>query len=56
MQQNLSGNDVKCCREEGSFLPKAESGLIYSTTSIYRNPGPFFLLAGSTRQLKELLQ
>lgn len=56
MQQNLSGNDVKCCRKEGNFLPKAESGLIYSTTSIYRNRGPFFPLAGSTRQMKELLQ
>lgn len=56
MQQNLSGNDVKCCREEGSFLPKAESGLIYSSTSIYRNRGPFSLLTGSTRQMKELLQ
>lgn len=56
MQQNLSGNDVKCCGEEGSFLSKEESGLIYSTTSIYRNRGPSFLLTGSSQQMKELLQ
>lgn len=43
MQQNLSGNDVKCCREEGSFLPQAESGLSYSTTSIYRKEWSPFL-------------
>lgn len=48
MQQNLSGNDVKCCREEGSFLPKAEGGLCYSTTSIYKNRAPFSLLSEGT--------
>lgn len=45
MQQNQSGNDVKCGGEEESFLPKAEGGLSYSTTSVYRN---FPLLVGST--------
>lgn len=48
MQQTRSGNDVKCCREEGSFLPRAEGGLSYSTTSANRNRAPFSLLAGST--------
>lgn len=45
--RTLSGNDVKCCREEGSFLPKAEGGLSYPTTSIYRNRAPFSPLAAS---------